>query len=115
MIRMLLELILEDGRRFEVGGVSLVGLLLCPGEVECGEDLRLVIIGIALGERFVRLGARGLPILLGTRREVLVVSGDCFDVISLALRLRADAASLVDRRLCRLGAFGRRALTGERI
>ena len=49
------------------------------------------------------------------RREVLVVGRNGFDVVALALGLRADAASLIDRRLCLLGALGRCALSGQRI
>ena len=115
MVGILPEFVLEDGGRLEIRRVGLVGLRLRPGEVERVEDLRLVVGRVALGQRLVGLGARGLPLLLGARREVLVVGGDGFDVVALALGLRADAASLVDRRLCLLGALGRCALPGQRI
>jgi len=105
MVGVLLEFILEDRRRLEIRRVGLVGLRLGPGEIERIEDLRFVVGLVLLGERFVRLRARELAVALGTRREVLVIGGDSFDVVALALGLRADAASFVDRRLCRFRAL----------
>src|SRR5450755_1391207 len=105
MVGILLEFLLEDRGRLEVCGIGLVGLRLSSGCVEGGEDLRLIVIGVSFGQRLVGLGARRLPLFLGARREVLVVGRNSFDVIALALGLRADAASLIDRRLCLLGAL----------
>lgn len=65
MVGILLELVLEDGGRLEVCRVGLVGLRLRPGGVERVEDLRFVVSGVALSERLVCLGARGLPFFLG--------------------------------------------------
>ena len=115
MVGILLEFLLEDGGRFEVGRIALVGLRLRPGEVERVEDLRFVVRGVTLGQPFVRLGARSLALFLRARREVLVVGRDGFDIVALALGLRTDAASLVDRRLRLLGPLGRRALPCQRI
>jgi len=115
MVGILLEFVLEDGGRPEVCGVGLVGLCLRPGGVEREEDLRLIVGGVAFGQRLVGIGARGLPFFLWARREVLVVRRNGLEVVALALGLRADAASLIDRRLGLFGALRRCALPGQRI
>lgn len=59
---------------------------------------------------------RARPAVLSRpRREILVVGRNGFDIVALALGLRADAASLIDGRLCLLGALRRGALSGQRI
>ena len=56
MVRIFRELGLEDLGRLEIGGVGLVRLGLGAGEIQRVEDLRFVVLRIALGERLVRLG-----------------------------------------------------------
>ena len=115
VIRVLPELLLQDRRRLEVRRVGLVRLRLRARDVERREDLRFVVGRVARRERLVRLRARCLPVLLRARREVPVVRRHRFDVVALALRLRADAPSFVDRGLRLLRTLGRSALSGERI
>ena len=115
VVGILLELGFEYRGRLQVGGVRLVGLRLRPGDVEGREDLRLVVGGIALGKRLVGIGACDLTLPLRSRRKVLVIGCHGLDVVALTLRLRADAAALVDRRLCLLRALRRRALSGQRV
>jgi hypothetical protein len=95
MVGVLPELTLEDGGRLEVRRIGLVGLRLRAGVVMREEDLRLVVGGVALRQRLVGLGARDLALLLGARREVLVLGGDGFDVVALALGFCADPAPLI--------------------
>ena len=115
VIGILLELGFQHRGRLQVGRVGLVGLGLRAGGVERGEDLRFVVVGVTLRQRLVGLGPCRLTLLLGTRGEVLVVSGDGVDVGALTLGLGADAPALVDRGLRLLSALGRSALSGERI
>ena len=105
MVRIFRELGLEDLGRLEIGGVGLVRLGLRAGEIQRVEDLRFVVLRIALGERLVRLGPALLPRTLRAVRKVRVVRCDRFEVVAFALRLRADLSSLVDRRLSNLGAL----------
>ena len=105
MVRIFRELGLEDLGRLEIGGVGLVRLGLGAGEIQRVEDLRFVVLRIALGERLIRLGPALLPRTLRAVRKVRVVRCDRFEVVAFALRLRADLSSLVDRRLSNLGAL----------
>ena len=115
MLRVLLELLLEDPRGLEPRGVGLVALQLRAGEVDRVEDLRLVVLRVLRGERLVRLGARELPLALAAAREILVVGRDGLEIVALALGLRAHLAALVDRPLRRLGVLRRSARAGERV
>ena len=105
VVRVLRELLLQDVCSLEIGHVALVRQQLRPCEIQGVEDLGFVIAGITGRQRLERLGARLLAGSLWAVRPVLVVGGDRLDVITLALGLRADPASLVDRALRSLGSL----------
>ena len=90
---------LEEARRLERPGVGLVGEIRREIEGQGVEDLCFDIRGIALDEPCHRLfiGDRALPPPF--RAEVGVKQRRGFDVIALALRLRADRPRLFDCRL----------------
>jgi hypothetical protein len=94
---------------------GLVALRLRSGQVQRGEDLRLVVLGILLRQGVEGLRARELAGPLAAIGEVGVVGGDRLDVVALALGLGADAAALLDRGGRRRGGLRRGALSGERV
>ena len=97
-----------------VGGVGLVRLRLRPRDIESAENLRLVVVRVTGCQRFEGLGAALLAGAFGTGGEVLVVGGDCFDVVALTrraapiLRPRSIAA-------CACWRPAQRADAGQRI
>jgi len=84
-------------------------------KVERGEDLRLVIVRVFRRERLEGFRPGQLPGPLRAIGPVLVVRGDRFHVVALALGLGRRAPRIVDRRLGLFRAVGRRARTRKRI
>ena len=115
MVGILGELLLQDRGGLEIRRIRLVCLRLRAGDVERAEDLRFVVLRILRRERLVRLCPAFLTRALRAVGEIGVVRGDRFDVVALALRLGADAPTLLDCRLRCFGALRRGALPGERV
>ena len=115
VVRMLLELRLQDRDCPHIRGIGLVRLRLGARDVERGEDLRLVIVRIFRRERLEGLRSGELPRLLRAIGPVLVIRGDRFHVVALALGLRRRATRIVDRGLCLLRAVGRSARARKRV
>jgi hypothetical protein len=115
MVGILRELLFQRRSRLQVGGVALVGLRLGAGDVQGREDLRLVVFGVAGGQRFEGLGTRQLARPLGLVGKVGVVTCDGLDVVALALRLGAHPPPLLDRRHGHLRGLRRSALSRQRV
>src|SRR6266536_3292744 len=77
------------------------------------EDLCLVVVRIARGQRLEGTGAIELARALGSIRPVFVVGGDGLEIVALSGRLRADLPAPIDRRLRALGPLRRRADAGH--
>ena len=106
---------LEDRGRLAVGGKGLLGLGLRAGEVERAEDLRLVVVRVACGQRRERLGPALLTCLFRPGREVTIVCTHRLDVVAFALGSGTDAAALFKCRLRALGFAWPGANAGEGI
>src|SRR3954465_8511991 len=102
MLRLALEDRLKQGRALELVGVGLVGRRSRDIERNRIGDLRLVVLRIALRERFHRL-QEGLNARAVFNLVVIgIEEGERVDVVALALGLRAEGLAGFDR--CR--AFG---------
>ena len=112
---MLPELLLQDRRRLQVGGIGLVGLLLRAAEVERIEDLRFVVLRVFRRQLLIGLGAGNLPLALGAFVEVLVIRGHRLEVVAFALRLRAHLAAAFDGGLRARRVLGGSALAAQRV
>ena len=114
MIGMLLELLLEDRRGLERGGVSLVGERLRGGQVNRVEDLRFVVLRIALGDDLERIGERLHALSVRPARIEVVILPDGLDEVQLALGLAARSAGALERLFRALRLRGIRP-GGERV
>ena len=108
MVRMLGKLRFENCSRLQRPGIGLVGRRLTCGEIERVEYLRFIVVGITRREPLERVGQRPDARALRPLGETVVIGGDRFDVIALALRLGANGAAAIDL-LC-----ARRACSGSR-
>ena len=72
-----------------------IGIALGPGTVQ---RKRLDPVGILGGQRFVGLRARERPLALGAICELLVIRGDCLEIVLVPLA-GVHLAAFVDRRL----------------
>ena len=96
MIGMPGELRLEDRRRLHGPRIALVGRRLSGGEVQRAEDLRLVVVAVAVGQSFEGVGQRLHARPRQPLAEMIVIGANRLDIVALALGLGADGPAALD-------------------